>query len=69
MCIRDRFRALGTLGMAAKQIVAVGTPKQLADAVTIVDNARKELYRLLGSDAVEEVVEENLEDDDLSADQ
>lgn len=44
------FRSLGTLGMAAKQVVAAGTAAQLAAAVAVVDNARRELYRLLGDD-------------------
>lgn len=46
------FRSFGTLGMAAKQVVAAGTPAQLAAAIGIIDNARKELYRLLGDDTV-----------------
>ena len=44
------FRSIGTLTMAAKQIVAAGTPAQLAAAVKVTDNARKELYRILGDD-------------------
>ena len=44
------FRSIGALTMAAKQIVAAGTPGQLAAAVKITDNARKELYRVLGDD-------------------
>jgi DNA-binding PadR family transcriptional regulator len=44
------FRSIGTLTMAAKQIVAAGTPGQLAAAVKVTDNARKELYRILGDD-------------------
>jgi DNA-binding PadR family transcriptional regulator len=50
------FRSIGTLTMAAKQIVAAGTAGQLAAAVKVTDNARKELYRILG-------------DDDLTADE
>lgn len=46
------FRSFGTLGMAAKQVVAAGTPAQLAAAIAIVDNARREIYRLLGDDTV-----------------
>lgn len=46
------FRSFGTLGMAAKQVVAAGTPAQLTAAIAILDNARKELYRLLGDDTV-----------------
>jgi DNA-binding PadR family transcriptional regulator len=47
------FRSIGALTMAAKQIVAAGTPRQLADAVRVTDNARRELYRILGDDATE----------------
>jgi hypothetical protein len=36
--------------MAAKQIVAAGTPAQLAAAVKVTDDARRELYRILGDD-------------------
>ena len=44
------FRSIGALTMAAKQIVAAGTAGQLAAAVKVTDNARKELYRILGDD-------------------
>jgi DNA-binding PadR family transcriptional regulator len=49
------FRSIGTLTMAAKQIVAAGTPAQLAAAVKVTDNARKELYRILGDDTFDAV--------------
>jgi DNA-binding PadR family transcriptional regulator len=48
------FRSLGALAMAAKQTVAAGNQAQLAAAIRIVDNARKELYRVLGDDDVAE---------------
>ncbi len=41
------FRSIGALGLAAKQVVLAGTPAQLAKAITIVDTARQQLYRLL----------------------
>jgi DNA-binding PadR family transcriptional regulator len=46
------FRSLGALAMAAKQTVAAGSPAQLAAAIRVVDDARKELYRILGDDDV-----------------
>ena len=48
------FRSIGALTMAAKQIVAAGTPAQLAVAVKVTDDARKELYRILGDDTLDE---------------
>jgi DNA-binding PadR family transcriptional regulator len=46
------FRSVAALGMAAKQIVAAGSSAQLAAAVGVIDNARKELYRILGDDDI-----------------
>ena len=48
------FRSIGALGMAAKQVVAAGTPGQLAAAVKITDNARKDLYQILGDDTLDD---------------
>jgi len=44
------FRSIGALGMAARQVVQAGTPEQLAKVVTIVDNARRDVYRLLADE-------------------
>ncbi|CAN5758098.1 hypothetical protein BH24ACT5_BH24ACT5_15150 [soil metagenome] len=41
------FRAFGTLGMAAKQIAAAGSPTQLTAAIGIIDQARQKMYQLL----------------------
>lgn len=41
------FRAFGTLGMAAKQIAAAGSPAQLTAAIGIIDQARQTIYQLL----------------------
>jgi len=46
------FRSFGALGMAARQVVQAGTRDQLAAAIGIVDKARKDIYRLLGDDAL-----------------
>jgi DNA-binding PadR family transcriptional regulator len=45
------FRSFGALGMAARQVVQVGTPAQLTAALAVIDQARKDLYRILGDDA------------------
>jgi DNA-binding PadR family transcriptional regulator len=45
------FRAIGALGLAAKQVVRAGTAQQLRQAIDIIDGARKEIYELLASDA------------------
>ena len=44
------FRSIGALGMAARQVVQAGTPEQLAKVVAIVDNARRDVYRLLADE-------------------
>jgi DNA-binding PadR family transcriptional regulator len=46
------FRSLGALAMAAKQTVAAGSQAQLAAAIRIVDDARRELYRVLADDGI-----------------
>jgi DNA-binding PadR family transcriptional regulator len=45
------FRSFGALGMAARQVVQVGSPAQLTAALAVIDQARKDLYRILGDDA------------------
>jgi DNA-binding PadR family transcriptional regulator len=45
------FRSFGALGMAARQVVQVGSPAQLTAALAVLDQARKDLYRILGDDA------------------
>lgn len=57
------FRSIGALTMAAKQIVHAGTSGQLAAAVKVTDNARKELYRILSDDTVDEPTVENVTDE------
>ncbi len=44
------FRSIGALGLAGRQVVRVGTPEQLAKVVEIVDNARRDVYRLLADE-------------------
>jgi DNA-binding PadR family transcriptional regulator len=44
------FRSIGALGLAARQVVHAGTPEQLAKVIEIVDNARREVYRLLADE-------------------
>jgi hypothetical protein len=44
------FRAIGALGLAAKQVVRAGTAQQLRQTVDIIDGARKEIYALLAAD-------------------
>jgi DNA-binding PadR family transcriptional regulator len=51
------FRAIGALGLAAKQVVRAGTAEQLGAAVDIVDRARKEIYGLLATDSPDERTE------------
>jgi DNA-binding PadR family transcriptional regulator len=58
------FRSIGMLTMAAKQIVAAGTPAQLAAAVKVTDHARKELYRILGDDDLPLDENENEDEDE-----
>jgi DNA-binding PadR family transcriptional regulator len=48
------FRAIGGLGLAAKQVVKAGTAQQVERAIDIVDRARRELYGLLASDRSED---------------
>lgn len=48
------FRAIGGLGLAAKQVVRAGTAQQVRRAVDIVDGARKQLYALLATDSPDE---------------
>ena len=63
------FRSLGALAMAAKQTVAAGNQAQLAAAIRIVDNARKDLYRVLGDDEVaSDVAGDAATDIDIDAD-
>ena len=49
------FRSIGALGQAARQVVRVGNPDQLAKVVDIVDNARREVYRLLADEPADTV--------------
>lgn len=49
------YRSIGALTMAAKQVVAAGTPAQLAAALKVTDNARKEIYRILGDDTLDQL--------------
>ena len=44
------FRSIGALGLAARQVVQAGSPDQLAKVVEIVDNARRDIYRLLADE-------------------
>ncbi len=41
------FRSISALALAAKQVSAAGTPVQLACAVKVIDEARRQVYRLL----------------------
>lgn len=47
-------RAMFQLGAAAKQVAVAGGDAQLARAETIINDARKAIYRLLAEDDVEE---------------
>jgi DNA-binding PadR family transcriptional regulator len=42
--------AMGQLGLAAKQLAMGGTPEQVERATAIVQDARRQLYRLLAED-------------------
>jgi DNA-binding PadR family transcriptional regulator len=49
------FRAIGGLGLAAKQVVKAGTAQQVKRAIDVVDRARRELYGLLAADRSDDV--------------
>jgi DNA-binding PadR family transcriptional regulator len=48
------FRAIGALGLAAKQVVRAGTAEQLRQTIDIIDGARKDIYGLLATDTPDE---------------
>ncbi|HVV86759.1 MAG TPA: PadR family transcriptional regulator, partial [Kofleriaceae bacterium] len=51
---REVMTMMGQLGPALGQVVAYGTPEQVAEARRIMTEARRALYRLLAEDDTEE---------------